>query len=86
MEKDDKTQAIRTPMQLAMILQGYRKQRRFSQKQAGEHVGLLPKTISALESRPERSCIESLFKLISALDLEMVLLSKEKGRTAKGEW
>ncbi|MEI6692062.1 MAG: hypothetical protein WCL43_05020 [Chlorobium sp.] len=44
------------------------------------------KTISALETIPERSSIESLFKLISALDLEMVLQPKSKDNAGSGEW
>ena len=37
---------------------------------------MVPKTISALENHPEGSSIESLFKLLSALDLEIVLQPK----------
>ncbi len=43
-------------------------------------VACCKKTISALETIPERSSIESLFKLISALDLEMVLQPKSKNQ------
>jgi HTH-type transcriptional regulator/antitoxin HipB len=65
-----------TPQQLAQVLRGQRKSRGLTQKSAGARVGLLPKTISSLELTPERSSIESLFKLLSALDLELVLRSK----------
>lgn len=68
--------SARTPKQLAQVLRGYRREKRLSQKEMGERVGLLPKTISALESEPERSRLESLFKLLSALDLELVLREK----------
>jgi HTH-type transcriptional regulator/antitoxin HipB len=78
-------QSIRTPMQLAMVLGGYRKKLKLTQKQASEKVGLYPKTISALENSPETSSIESLFKLLSALGLELVLKPKSTGRT-EGEW
>ena len=65
-----------TPQQLAQVLRGQRKSRGLTQKSAGSQVGLLPKTISSLELTPERSSIESLFKLLSALDLELVLRTK----------
>ncbi|MEI7788056.1 MAG: helix-turn-helix domain-containing protein [Chlorobiaceae bacterium] len=78
-------QAIRTPMQLAMVLSGYRKKLKLTQKQAGENVGLFPKTISALENSPDDSSIASLFKLLSALGLELVLKPKSIGRNG-GEW
>lgn len=78
----------RTPKQLGQILRGYRKQKRLSQKESGDRVGLLPKTISTLESEPERSSLESFFKLLSALDLELVLRERGTGPkpTRKTEW
>ena len=62
-----------TPHQLAQVLRGQRKALGFTQKQVADLVGLFPKTISALESTPDRSRIDSLFKLLSALGLELVL-------------
>ena len=78
-------QVIRTPMQLAMVLNGQRKELELSQKEAAEKVGLLPKTISVLENDPERSKIESLFKLLSSLDIELVLQPK-KDANSSPEW
>lgn len=66
--------------QLAAVLRGRRVENGLTQKQAGSRVGLLPKTISALESNPGRNSVASLFKLLSALDLELVL--KPKGKPA----
>lgn len=68
---------VSTSKQLALILRGIRKTRGLSQEAAGKKVGLLPKTISALENHPESSSIESLFKLLSALDLELLVAPKE---------
>ncbi|MGQ0524161.1 MAG: helix-turn-helix domain-containing protein [Betaproteobacteria bacterium] len=76
----------RTPRQLREILRGHRRQKRLSQTDAGSRVGLLPKTISLLESEPERSSLESLFKLLSALGLELVLREKAIKAVRKGEW
>jgi HTH-type transcriptional regulator/antitoxin HipB len=77
---------VRTTQQLALILQGYRKQGRLTQKQAASSVGMLPKTISAFETDPDRSTIASLFKLLSALNLEMVLQPKNTSQTSTEEW
>jgi HTH-type transcriptional regulator/antitoxin HipB len=77
---------VRTTQQLAMILQGCRKQAGITQKQAASKVGMLPKTISSFETDPDNSSIASLFKLLSALDLEMVLQSKQPGQTSGDEW
>ena len=64
---------IKTPQQLAQVLRGIRKRKRLTQNEAGSTTGLLPKTISALEATPERGRVESLFRLLSALQVEFVL-------------
>ncbi len=78
-----------TPRQMAQTLRGWRKTRNLTQREAGDRVGLLPKTISALEANPEQSTIGSLFKLLSALDLELVVKPKSNHDgvpPATGEW
>jgi len=79
---------ILTPFQLAYYLKSRRKSLNLTQKQAGELVGLLHKTISALESHPERCSLESFFKLVSALEIEMLLQPKPlpDEETEKDEW
>lgn len=73
--------------QLAQALKGRRKALAITQAIAGAKVGLLPKTVSALESDPGSCTVSSLFKLLSALDLEIVLRPKAKGnRNPEGEW
>lgn len=79
---------IFTPYQLSFSLKSWRKSLNLTQVEAGQRVGLLPKTISALESYPERCTIESLFKLLSALNLEISLNAKQSkaGDSQQGEW
>lgn len=78
---------IRTPQQLAQVLRAHRKREKLTQQLAGKNVGLLPKTISALEQKPEGSSIESLFRLLSALNLELVLQEKAiSGHHDGTEW
>lgn len=79
---------VRTTQQLAQTLRSRRSSKRLTQKVAGAPVGLLPKTVSALESSPERSSVESLFKLLSALELELVLRPKssEPDKPSSSEW
>jgi len=69
---------ISTPMQLAHTLRDVRKSRGLSQDAAGKLVGLLPKTISSLENHPESASIDSLLKLLSALDLELLISHKNQ--------
>lgn len=77
-----------TPDQLAAVLRGHRQTTGLTQRQAAAKVGLLQKTISSLETDPAGSSIASLFKLLSALDLEMVLEPKQSvsSRAKTSEW
>lgn len=79
--------SIHTASQLGVALKSRRKVSGLTQAKAAQKVGLLPKTISALESHPETSSVESFLKLIAALDLELVLRPKETASDATaGEW
>lgn len=80
---------IQTARQLALALKGWRKARKWTQAEAAGRVGLLPKTVSALESNPEISSVATLLKLLSALELELTVRPKPGAagkRTAAGEW
>lgn len=48
------------------------------QTDVARQVGMLPKTVSALENRPATVTIESLMKLLSALEYEIILTPKPK--------
>lgn len=74
-----------TASQLAQVLRGYRRMRGLTQQQAAERGGLLQKTVSALETAPGRATLESLLKLLVALDVELVLRAKPgaSARSAK---
>ena len=77
-----------TPSQLGQALRQCRKAEGRTQVQVGEAADLLPKTVSGLESSPERSQVGNLFKLISALGMELVLRPKvdESRRPPSSEW
>lgn len=65
-----------TPFQLAQVLRGYRRSKGLTQHDAAQIGGLLQKTVSTLETAPQRTSVQSLFKLVSALDLELVIRDK----------
>ena len=77
-----------TPSQLGQALRQCRKASGRTQVQVGTAAGLLPKTVSGLETSPERSQIGNLFKLISALGMELVLRPKvdEDRQPPASEW
>ena len=77
-----------TPQQLAHTLRSRRKALNLTQKEVAGLVGLLPKTISALETEPDRCSVKSLRHLLAALRLELVLNPKSDGEATKRsvEW
>ena len=80
----------RTPAQLGPILRSIRAERGLTQQDAGAKVGLKQSTVSAIESDSARSSVDTLYKLLSALDLELVVRYKQSdrgtARTRKQEW
>ena len=74
--------------QLAAVLKGRRHTLGLSQRDTGSQVGLLQKTVSALETDPSGSSITSLYRLLSALDLELVLRPKTSNLSSDNapEW
>ena len=68
---------VNTPEQLGQVLRQFRKAKNRTQAEAGAVVGLLPKTVATLELSPVRSQVGSLLKLLSALNLELVLRPKQ---------
>ena len=79
---------VSTPKQLGSVLKVFRKAKNFSQEEAGSRVGLLQKTVSSLENEASKSTVESLFKIISALELELVVRPKswKDNNVKKAEW
>jgi len=76
---------IKTPQQLGSVLQGFRKDQGLNQTDAGSKVGLGQSVVSQLEKSPERAGWGKVFKLLSALDLEIVVRPRGSG-VRKSEW
>ncbi len=75
---------IRTPQQLANILQGVRRHKGLTQAQVAARIGLLQKAISGMEHDPQKSSVERLFKLLAGLNLELVL--RDRSASRKTDW
>jgi HTH-type transcriptional regulator/antitoxin HipB len=67
---------VRTPAQLGAVLKGVRKQKHLTQGAAGERVGMLQSAVSLVEADPGKVSVAKLFRLLSALDLELVVRGK----------
>jgi len=77
---------IRSPKELALLIVNQRKKLKLSQTEVGNLVGLKQKTISALENKPESTQLDTLFRVLSALNLDIQLLSKDEIPTIKTKW
>ncbi|HWQ93680.1 MAG TPA: helix-turn-helix transcriptional regulator [Clostridia bacterium] len=64
---------IKTPQQLGAVLRGYRKERRLTQQEVGARLGMAQNTVSQIESEPGRAGLARVFKLLAALELEIVV-------------
>jgi HTH-type transcriptional regulator/antitoxin HipB len=62
---------------LGKVLRDIRKSRGLTQKDISEEVGLIQATISSFETSPERTKLDTLFKLLAALDLKLYVVDRK---------
>lgn len=77
---------IRSPKELALFVINQRKKRKLSQTDVGKLVGLKQQTISEFELKPESTKVSTLFHILSAVSLDMKILSKDEIASSKTSW
>lgn len=79
---------IRSPKELALLVTNERKKRKLTQADVGKKVGLKQQTVSDFELNPEGTKLNTLFHILSAVNLDIKILAKdEKTKTPwKEEW
>ena len=77
---------ISSAKDLALYLNDQRKQLKMSQSEVADLVGLKQDTISKFENRPDNSRVDTLFRILSALNLNMILIEKEQESHKEIEW
>ncbi len=79
---------IPSPKELALFVISVRKKQGLSQADVADLVGLKQKTISAFENNPEATKLKTLFKILSAVKLDMNVSMKNADDKAgwKEEW
>lgn len=80
---------ITSPELLAQTLKNARTDHQLSQRATAERVGIKQTTVSSFENHPERSQVETLFRLLSALNLELHITAREQSPANTGweqEW
>ena len=79
-------QVIQAPSQLGVLLRGARRKRGMSQQElALKAGGTSQNRLSELELQPGRFTVERLLLILAALDLELVVRSRETSAKA-AEW
>ncbi|MFL1407140.1 helix-turn-helix domain-containing protein [Marinobacter sp. M1N3S26] len=80
---------ITSPDLLAQVLKNARIDHQLSQQSVAELVGIKQNTVSSFENHPEKSRVETLFRLLSALNLELSITERNKSPQGTGweqEW
>jgi HTH-type transcriptional regulator/antitoxin HipB len=67
---------INSVKELAVFTQNQRLEKKFSQEEVADLAAIRQATVSAFETDPSSAKIETLFKLLSALDLELEVRPK----------
>lgn len=67
---------ITRPEQLSTYIREQRKKAGMTQKEVSELVGIRIATISDFENKPESSKLETFFKILAALNLQLEVISR----------
>jgi HTH-type transcriptional regulator/antitoxin HipB len=76
----------RTPRQLGQILRACRNKRQLTQGTVGSKVGVRQSQISSIETRGADITMGTLYRLLAALDLELVLRDRRARDRQPTEW
>jgi HTH-type transcriptional regulator/antitoxin HipB len=80
---------ITSPELLAQAVRNARVDHHLSQQSVAELVGIKQNTVSSFENHPEKSRVETLFRLLSALNLELSITERNQPPAQTGweqEW
>ncbi|MEO8400298.1 MAG: helix-turn-helix domain-containing protein [Gammaproteobacteria bacterium] len=77
---------IRSPKELALAVINQRKKLKLSQADIGNLVGLKQQTISSFEIKPESTKLDTLFHILSAVDLDIKVLAKDSTNLTETQW
>lgn len=77
---------ISSARDLALYLNDKRKQLKMSQAEVADLVGLKQDTISKFEISPDNSRIDTLFRILSALNLNINLVERTQNLPEDIEW
>ena len=76
----------RTPQQPGQVLKACRKKRRLTQAKVGARVGVHQAQISSTETRGAAITVDTLYRLLPALGLELVLRDMHRQKAPPTAW
>lgn len=77
---------VTSPKMLAHALRNARKQRKLTQREAAESMCMKQSTVSEFENNPEGTRLDTLFKLLAALDLKLQVVSRKGENNSSDGW
>lgn len=77
---------IRSPKELALFAVSQRKKLGLNQAEVGKLIGLKQQTISEFEIKPESTQLNTLFRIFSALKLDIKILVKGEENQSDTQW
>ena len=69
---------ITSPKLLAQSIKNARTDKQLTQQKTAEQIGIKQSTVSGFENQPDKARIETLFKLLSALELELHVTERDR--------
>lgn len=77
---------VTSPAALANAVRDQRKICKMSQTQTADLIGIKQTTVSDFENKPESTKLETLFKILAALDLELHITKRGSVSDDKKTW
>ncbi|WP_131782834.1 helix-turn-helix domain-containing protein [Legionella gresilensis] len=77
---------IHSPRELAIFIKNQRKKLKLSQQEVANLVGLKQKTISAIENDSENIKLSTLFRILSALEVDIKFIAKKDLTEITNQW
>lgn len=77
---------VTSPASLAATMRDQRKLSKLTQAQAADLVGIKQTTVSDFENRPESTKLETLFKILASLELELHVAKRGSTLNEKKVW
>ena len=79
-------QVVGSPQMLGQFIQRVRKYKKLTQSNVGKGFKIDQTTLSSIENGAKGTRIETLFRVLAALDLEVIVQDKQKGSQSEDRW